>query len=60
MGKIAQHMCQRHLVQESCSYCALPATHPDNAWPTGRSVQTVARSTTLEKFAEAEEIQPCP
>ena len=36
---------------------AVPAIHPDNAWPMGRSVWTVVSLIILEKSAEAGKMQ---
>ena len=41
-------------LQSRAAVIVVPAIHPDNAWPMGRSVWTVVRSITSEKSAEAD------
>ena len=44
--------------QSRFAVIVVPAIHPDNAHHRGRNVQSVAWSTTLERFAEVGEIEP--
>ena len=59
---------QRHNLKKNCKHrpncpqsrvavIPVPAIHPDSAQPMGRSVQSAARSTTLQKSAEVGEIE---
>ena len=44
-------------LQRRAAIIAVPTIHQDNAKPMGRSAQTVARSITSERYAEAGEVQ---
>ena len=43
--------------QSRVAVTVVPVIHRDTTWPMGRSVWTVARSTSLERSAEVGEIE---